>query len=162
MWEDVTKCLVHAAELSDNFENADRKIKYATAAVEVASKYLPTDHLLYGTALRQKSESLTMTGELEAANRYLLLAITIFEKERDWANLAWSEMILGVNFLNKYQLDSSELHFQKVENIIERKILSEQETVDLKATLLDLRSFLFKQKGRLSESDSKYSAGISS
>ncbi|MEM8907592.1 MAG: CHAT domain-containing tetratricopeptide repeat protein, partial [Bacteroidota bacterium] len=71
----------------------------------------------------------------------------ILRKQSDWVNLAWSEILLGVNLLNQYQLMPCQTHLQQVDQLLKTQSFSATDQKDLKATLLNLLGVLYELQG---------------
>ncbi len=147
LWEDVVRCGVRLAELADNFETSDLKVKYANQALTLATKHLAENHFLLASSYRQKSESLMMLGELDSANYFLNRAVPIFNQHQDWEALGWTEILLGINYLNQHQLDSCDLHFNQASLLLQNQNLPEEDRKNIQASLLKLRGILFQLQG---------------
>jgi len=149
LWENAIQSVISLAKRSDNYDTADLKIKYANLSLDLAQQYLPKEHLLYASAFRQKAEALMMIGKLDSANTFLIQAIPIFTKHQSWANLGWSELFLGLNYLNQYQLDNSHKHFKSVEKLLQEPLisLSEEDRTNIQSTLLSFLGLLYEFQG---------------
>ncbi len=146
-WERAIYCVVQLAKLSDSFTATELKVKYGNLGVQLTQKHLPQNHPLTAAAFRQKAEALMSIESLDSANYYLLKAIPIFKKHQIWSELAWSEILIGYNYFNQYQLDSCQYHYQKIEQLLQKKILSKTSQTEIHSTLLFLRGLLYEQQG---------------
>ncbi len=147
LWEAAIKCAVKKSKVADNLETIDFKTKYAQEAIQLSRQYLPENHPLLASAFRQKAEVMMMVENLDSANYFLNKAIPIFKKAEDWTELGWSEIILGVNFLNQSQLDSSNVHFLKVQKLLEQKVLSKEDDLNIRVTVLNLLGVQYQIQG---------------
>lgn len=147
LWEEAVDCAVKMAVLSDNFDTADRKIKYADLALSLAKKHLETSSLNSAHAYRQKAEALMMLGKMDSANYYLGLSVPIFDQHQQWSAFSWSRVLLGVNYLNQSKFDSSQVHLQSVQKVIAEQLLSEEEQANINPTLLNLLGVLYRHQG---------------
>lgn len=146
-WEETIQCWIRIAELSDNMDTADLKILSANRAFSLAQKYLSGEHPKRGSALRQKAEAFMMLDSLEKANNFLNRAIPIFKKNEIWIDLAWSEILLGVNYLNQYQLDSCKKHLDATQELLLKATFTEEDRLDVESTLFNLYGVLFDYLG---------------
>ncbi len=148
LWEDVVKCEVRLAQLADNFETPDLKVKHANRAVDLAIVYLAADHLLLGSAYRQKAESLMMLGKLDSANYFLNRAAPICEEHKEWEELGWVDILIAVNHLNEHRLDSCALHLDKVSLLLlQKQTLPEKSRAEIQPVLLKLNGVLYQLQG---------------
>ncbi|MGB0931524.1 MAG: tetratricopeptide repeat protein, partial [Chitinophagales bacterium] len=149
LWENAIQSVISLAKRSDNYDTADLKIKYANLSLGLAQQHLPKEHLLCASAFRQKAEALTMIDKLDSANIFLAQAVPIFTKHQSWVDLGWSELFLGLNYLNQYQLDNSHKHFKAVEELLQEPsvCLSQEDRTNIQSTLLSLLGLLYQFQG---------------
>ncbi len=147
MWEAAVSCAVEQAKISDNFDTAEFKEKYAKLAFDLARTHLHSDNITYASASRQKAELLMMQGALDSANHYLALAVPVFKKAQKWVDLCWVEILQGVNYLNQTNLDASQKHLDQVKNILSSHPLDKDNHITIEATLLNLYGVLYELQG---------------
>jgi len=147
LWAQAIRCEVHLAEIADNFDTPDLKIRHSSNALSLANKYLKKDNLALASAYRQKAEALMWVEQLDSANYFLNIALPIFIKEKDWEECAWTEVLLAVNNLNSYQLDSCVHHLDQVDFILRTYDLPKPNHDDVQTTLFDLRGVVYDFQG---------------
>ena len=76
------------------------------------------DDLLIASAYRQKAEALMWIENLDSANYFLNRAQPIFQSKKSWVDYGWTEVLLAVNHLNSYQLDSCEIHLNHLSDLL--------------------------------------------
>lgn len=147
LWDQAIKCAIRSSEIADRLGLPKAKSKYANAALYLAQQHLPNHHILLASAFRQKAEAMMMNTLPDSANYYLDKAVPIFRNHQAWVDLGWSEVLLGVNYLNQYQLDSCANHLQIVQNILQKKVLTTSEQINIQSTLFNLRGILYDFQG---------------
>ena len=147
VWEEAIQCVIRLSKLSDNFDSVDLKIRYSNLALSLAQQHLQKDHPVLASAYRQKAEALMMLDMLDSANYFLTLGIPILENHQTWTDLGWSEILLGVNYLNQYQLDSCQKYLGRVKMLLQNQTIPEEDRKDIYATLLELSGVLYHLQG---------------
>jgi len=146
-WEQGIECLITLALIADNIDPLSIKFQYAEEAIQLCKMHLAADHSLLASAFRQKAEAFSLNGQVDSVDDYLHLAIPILNQQQQWDDVAWCEIILGLNFLNQYQLDSCNYHFQMVKDLISQEVLSQNAQPDIEATLLNLQGVQYELQG---------------
>lgn len=147
LWKPAIEAVISLATLADTFQDADLKIKYGTLALNLAQQYLPKKHPLLPAAFRQKAESLMMIGELDSANYFFYQAIPLFKTHQDWTELSWSYILLAVNYLHQYELDSCQKYLQTPQALLHQQAFTEKDSTELQSTLLSLFGVLYELQG---------------
>ena len=147
LWHKVVFCEVQLAKIADNFDSPDLKIKHSNNALFLADKYLSRDDLLIASAYRQKAEALMWVENLDSSNYFLNKAQPIFRSKKSWEDYGWTEVLLAVNHLNNYQLDSCEKHLDHVSDLLKNESLLKSDFEDLQNTLFDLRGVTYEFLG---------------
>ena len=150
-WEEAIESVIRLAKLADHFESTDLKIKYGELALNLTQQHLPKDHPVLAAAFRQKAETLMVLEMLDSANYFLTKAIPLFEQQEAWTEVAWSKIMVGVNYLNQYQLDSCQKHFSQVKLLIQEQSLALESRKDIQSTLLELSGVLYQFQGNYSK-----------
>ncbi|MEM9547771.1 MAG: CHAT domain-containing protein [Bacteroidota bacterium] len=146
-WSHAIIYELEASKLSDNFDSPDRKIEHANRALEMSNMHLSDNHVLKASALRQRAEALMWLEKIDSANFFLRQGLPIFRSNQEWGDLAWTNVLLAVNHLNTYALDSSAVYLDSVEILLDNKQIPKDEFDDIQNTLFDLRGVLFEQQG---------------
>lgn len=147
LWEPAVKYATYLAALADNFDDPEIKVRQAQSALNLALLHLPKNDLLVASAYRQKAEALMLYSHLDSANYFLTLAIPIFQKSKGWENLGWSEVLLGVNYINQGQLDSCHLHLQKAQGLLTEQLIPQESQGDMESTILNLLGIVYESQG---------------
>lgn len=147
LWERVIETAIQLSIVSDYFNSPGFKVKYTQDALVLAQQHLPKHHLLQASVFRQKSEALSMLGRMDSANYFIGKAIPIFKTHEEWTELAWCEIILGVNYLNQYELDSSMVYFQHAEGLIQEALIPQEDKAIIQASLFNQLGVLHARRG---------------
>ncbi len=147
LWEAAINCIIKLATYENSFPDLSSSNQYSYLAVELSQKHLSDNHPLLASAFRQKAEAFIQIGKVDSSNLLLLQAIPILEKHQVWADLAWSKIILGVNLLNAYQLDKSQLYLESADSLLYEQNLEEEDSITIQSTILSLMGVLYQLQG---------------
>ncbi len=146
-WEKAVECLIEQSILADNFETAETKLHYSKLAVQLAQENLPSNHPILASAFRQGAEALTWIEEIDSANHLLLLALPILQQNQLWVDWGWSEILLGVNYLNTYQLEDCQLHLENAKQLLYKSVLKKPDSINIQSTVLSILGVLYQTQG---------------
>lgn len=146
-WEKAVECLIEQSILADNFETPETKLHYSKLAVQLAQENLPSNHPTLATAFRQRAEGLIWIEQADSANYLLLLALPIFEQNKLWVDWGWSEVLLGVNYLNSYQLEECQRHLENAKQLLNKSVLEKADSINIQATVLSILGVLYQTQG---------------
>ncbi len=147
LWKQTILCEVRLAKIADNFDSPELKIYHSDQALSLANKYLKKDDIVLASAFRQKAEALMWVEQLDSANYYLKHASPIFRNKRVWKDYGWTNVLLAVNHLNSYQLDSCIYHLSEVENLLQNYKFSVKVFKEFKTTIFDLKGIAYEIQG---------------
>ncbi len=146
-WEKAITCLVQQSKLADHFDTVDAKLQYSQTAMQLAQLHLTSNHPIFATVLRQYAEALIWIEKVDSANQILLSAIPIFQQNQLWVDWGWSEILLGVNYLNTSKLEDAQIHLENVKQLLGRKILEKRDSLNIQPTLQSLLGILYQAQG---------------
>ncbi|MFK7905085.1 MAG: CHAT domain-containing protein [Chitinophagales bacterium] len=146
-WEKAINCVVEQAKLADVFETVDVKLEYSQSAVELAQQHLSPSHPILATAYRQGAEALIWIEQVDSASQLLLEILPIFEEHSLWVDLGWSQIFLGLNYLNANNLEECQKYFEKAESLLNQQVLEKEDHVSMETTLLSLLGILYQIQG---------------
>ena len=113
----------------------------------LAEKYLALDDVLTASAYRQKAEALMWVGASDSVKHFLNKALPIFKSNKEWEDFGWTKVLLAVNYLNNYELDSCEMYLNQVSDLLNNEALSDDVFADLQSTMFDLKGVVFEFQG---------------
>ena len=113
LWPDYVHCFIHMAKVAD-YIDIETRANFIQSAIDTASLYLPPNHLMFALAYRQKGESLTNQKMNDSSIYYLNKALPILEKEKDWENWVYCQMLIGVNNYVLEQFDALDSAFMQM------------------------------------------------
>lgn len=147
LWEKAVDITTQLSILADNFEAAAPKIRYAQEGLQIARSHLDENHQLTAAAYRQKAEALMMEEKIDSANHFLALAAPIFEEHQEWTNLAWTDILLGVNFLNQSSLLASKQQLEAAQKLLQDEMVPVDDVGDVQSILYYLLGVLYELQG---------------